>query len=133
MRLGVDRSSTPQGIIGIKTPLSQSVYFWAASLFGLAALSWEGFIVYLHWKVSQNATLLFALIAVQTFAQWKRVYKYSKVLKEKSRSDFVSESHVKNQLQDMHAIATGGMTEMLFWSFVMQFLLIVYVGFLLGR
>jgi hypothetical protein len=123
-------SSNNDGLLLTLRPLLKSPYFILASLLGIASLTLDIYIVYEHWdSLIQSKRLLFpVLIFFQIMNIEIRVVQHYMRLRQMCENE---KFHEYSSMQKIIALAYGGLTDTLLWSFLLIFLLLFFVTILL--
>lgn len=121
-----NQASSISGLLAVRTSIFRSPYFIFATVVGIAGLGLDGYAVLLRkGPLGQKALLLCAiLVFFQIINLWIRFVRYHAGINEIRVSSAFKE---KEALLTLKAVAVGGLTEMLFWSFLLVFLLLFYV------
>ena len=113
----------------------RSVNFLIASVVAAGAVVVDVYLLYRHWQTltAYTVMILSALIGVQLIYQWWRVLRcYGRIqeLYSKASDEGVNEGA---NLDAAVRVATGGMTDVLFFSYGIALSALILVGVLLTR
>jgi hypothetical protein len=111
----------------------QSGYFLVASLVGLVAFVADGYLIYRQWSVPHMMGMcgLAGLIGIQIVYQWWRALRYYAMIRKLYSLRTQTEAQDGTPLDAALRIATGGLTDILFYSYGMLIVSLAIIGLIL--
>ena len=114
--------------------------FLNASIAALLSIALDVYLIYRHWQTLSAYTILFLIvpISLQLVGQWSRALGYYFRIQKcySIRSDKSLETRDPPEHEEVSlalVVAVRGINDLLFWSYISNLVMLVYVGLLLMR
>ena len=111
----------------------RSGYFVVASVAGLGAVLTDAYLIVRHWQTLNEGVVitLGIVIGVQLIYQWWRTLRYYSQIRKLDATKAEGEAKEGTPLDGALRLATGGLTDILFYCYGMTLVALILIGVLL--
>lgn len=109
-------------------------YLVALVILAAMCVGLDAFLVFRHWKTlsSREILLLAVPIGLQCAGQIWRLFRYRKAVEMITAEDSTDPSSVTVASKTVAGIGVLAISEILCWSFMVELLLLLYIGYAIG-